>query len=48
MFDSLDETMKQDELKQTSSTERIVRYIVIAAASVILFGGLILGVQMLS
>jgi hypothetical protein len=48
MFDSLDETMKRDELKSSSSTERIVRYVAIAVASVVLFGGLIYGVQVFS
>ncbi len=48
MFDSLDDTMKRDELAASSSKERIVRYVVIAVASVVLFGGLIVGVQMFS
>jgi hypothetical protein len=48
MFDSLDETMKRDELKSSSSTERIVRYVVTAAAAVLLFAGLVYTVRILS
>jgi hypothetical protein len=45
MFDSLDEQMKHDEQEQSSAKERILRYIAIGAASVLIFGGLIVAVQ---
>ena len=45
MFDSLDDTMKKDDA--TSKKERYIRYAVIAIASIVLFGGLVAGVQML-
>jgi len=48
MFESLDDTMKRDDDQTSSKQERMIRYVVIATASVILFGGLIVGVQMLS
>jgi len=34
MFDSLDEQMKHDEREQSTTKERILRYIAIGAASV--------------
>ena len=43
MFDSLDDQMKADLNKESTSTERMVRYAVIAVTSVILFGGLFFG-----
>ncbi len=48
MFDSLDDQMKADLNKESTSTERMIRYVAVAVASVILFGGLIFGVQYLS
>ncbi len=48
MFDSLDDTMKRDDQSAVSKRERYIRYAVIAVASIVLFGGLIAGVQMLS
>jgi len=48
MFDSLDEQMKADEKKESSSTERIMRWVAVAIVSVLVFGGLYLGVTMLS
>jgi hypothetical protein len=47
MFDSLDDQMKRDELKESSSTERWLRWAVVAVVSVLLFGGLYYGVRML-
>ena len=46
MFDSLDEQMKRDERAQTTSTERMIRYVAVAIASVLLFAGLYFGVRM--
>jgi len=47
MFDSLEDQMKQDEQKESTPTERYIRWAVIAVVSVLLFGGLIYGVRML-
>ena len=48
MFDSLDEQMKRDLDKESSKSERMVRYAAVAVVSVLLFGGLMLGVSWLS
>ena len=47
MFDSLDEQMKHDLEKQTSSQQRILLWIAIALASIVIFGGLYFGVSRL-
>ena len=47
MFDSLDDQMKKDLERESTSTERMIRYAVVAIASVLLFGGLYLGVRLL-
>lgn len=46
MFDSLDDTMKRDELRESSKSERLIRYAAVAIASVLLFGGLYLGIRL--
>jgi hypothetical protein len=48
MFDSLDDQMKRDEERTTTKKERMIRYAAIAVTSVLLFGGLYLGVSLLS
>lgn len=45
MFDSLDEQIKKDENKQSTTSERVLRYLAIAAVSVLIFGGLVIAVQ---
>jgi hypothetical protein len=45
MFDSLDEQMKRDEQEQTSTKERVLRYVAISAVSVLVFGGLAIAIQ---
>jgi hypothetical protein len=45
MFDSLEEQIKKDENKQSSTRERILQYLAIAAVSVLIIGGLVLAVQ---
>lgn len=45
MFDSLDEQLKKVESQESTRKERILRYIAIAAASVLIFGGIIIAVQ---
>jgi hypothetical protein len=47
MFDSLADRIREDEHKEVNSTERIIRYVVIAVVSVVIFGGLYYGVRML-
>lgn len=47
MFDSLDDQMKADLAKESTPTERMVRYAVVLVASVLIFGGLVLGVRFL-
>jgi len=47
MFDSLDEQMKHDAKEQTSTRERVLEWVAIAAVSVVVFGGLYFGVSML-
>jgi hypothetical protein len=45
MFDSLDEQMKHDEHEQTTTKERVLRYLAICGVSILVFGGLIVAVQ---
>ncbi len=47
MFDSLDEQIKHDLEKQTSSKQRLLLWIAIALASIVIFGGLYIGVSQL-
>ena len=47
MFDSLDETMKKDAKEQTTNSERLMLWLAVAAASVLIFGGLYFGVRVL-
>lgn len=47
MFDSLDDQMKLDEQKESTRTERMLRWAAVAIISVILFGGLYYGVRWL-
>lgn len=47
MFDSLADQMKHDEQVQISAKERMLRLFAIAVLSVLVFGGLYYGVQMM-
>ncbi|HEU0123798.1 MAG TPA: hypothetical protein VFQ91_24920 [Bryobacteraceae bacterium] len=47
MFDSLDETMKKDAKEATSNSERMMLWLAVAAASVLVFGGLYFGVRVI-
>lgn len=47
MFDSLEEQIKLDAHKSSSNTERIVRWVLVAAISLIVFGGLYWGVHIM-
>jgi hypothetical protein len=46
MFDSLDDKIKEDDKAETSRNERVVKGVVIAALSILLFGGLYLAIRM--
>jgi hypothetical protein len=47
MFESLDEQIRTDEHKSVSNTERVVRWLLVVAIALIVFGALYLGVQMM-
>ena len=47
MFDSLDDQMKHDAALETTTKERVLRWIAVGIVSVVLFGGLYLGVRLL-
>ena len=47
MFDSLADRMKHDEDLEVPSTERYIRWAAVLVLSLLLFGGLYLGVRML-
>ena len=47
MFDSLDEQMKHDAAQATTKGEQAVKWVVVAALSVLLFSGLYFAVRVL-
>ncbi len=47
MFDSLDDQMKVHEQKESTPTERYLRWVAVAIISIVLFYGLYQGVRML-
>lgn len=47
MFDSLDDQMKVDAAKETTKGEQAVKWVVVAALSVLVFGGLYFAVRVL-
>jgi hypothetical protein len=47
MFESLADRIREDEQREINRTERIVRWVVIAGVSIVLFGGLYFGIRML-
>ena len=47
MFDSLADRIREDEHKEVNTTERTIRWVVIAVLSVLVFGGLYYGIRML-
>jgi len=47
MFESLDEQIKLDAHRSASNTERLIRWALIVLLSVIVFGGLYLGVHLM-
>jgi hypothetical protein len=48
MFDSLDEQIRKDENRVTTSGERMMRYALYVLAAAVVMGGLILGVHMMN
>ena len=47
MFNNLDDQITNAEATDSTQTGRLIRYLVVAVASVVLFGGLFLGVWLL-
>jgi hypothetical protein len=47
MFDSLDEQMKKDLDRESTKKQRLLLYLVVAVASILLFGGLYYGVRLI-
>lgn len=47
MFDSLGDRIREDDHKEVSRTERVIRWAAILVLSILLFGGLFFGVRML-
>jgi len=47
MFDSLTDRIREDEHKEVNQTERVVRWLVVAVLSILIFGGLYMGIRML-
>lgn len=47
MFDILSDQMKRDEHLQISNSERLVYWLVVVIVSVLAFGGLYFGIQVL-
>jgi hypothetical protein len=46
MFDSLEDQIRKDDNRVTSSKERMMRYALYVLAAAVVFGGLIVGVRM--
>lgn len=47
MFESLDEHMKNDDRLETTTRERVLRWIAVAVVSVLVFSGLYYSVKLL-
>ena len=47
MFDSLADRMKQDDQVEGASKQRLVQWAIVLVLSVLLFGGLYMGVRLL-
>ena len=47
MFESLDDQMKHDAAAETTKREQAVKWVVVAALSVLVFGGLYFAVRVL-
>jgi hypothetical protein len=47
MFDSLADRIRQDERREVNNTERYIRWAAVIVLSLVLFGGLYMGVRLL-
>jgi hypothetical protein len=47
MFETLDERMKHDAKAESTNRDRVVKWVVISAVSLAVFGGLIIAVRFL-
>ena len=47
MFETLDERIKHDEKEETSSKERLIKWVIVGVVTLAVCGGLYLGVHML-
>jgi hypothetical protein len=47
MFDSLADRIREDEHKEVNATERYIRWAAVIILSIVLFGGLYMGVRLL-
>jgi hypothetical protein len=47
MFETLDDRMKQDDKETSTPKERMLKWVLVGIVSIILFGGLYMGVRLL-
>ena len=47
MFDSLADRIKEDEHQAVNNTERLIRWAAVIVISIVLFGGLYMGVRLM-
>ena len=47
MFDSLDEQMKHDDIIETTSSQRLLKWAAVIVISIVVFGGLYLTIQLM-
>ncbi len=47
MFDSLADRIREDDHQQVTNTERYIRWAAVIVISIVLFGGLYMGVRLL-
>lgn len=47
MFDSLSDQMKHDLDQETPKSQRIIEYVLVAVVSIVIFGGLYMGIRFL-
>jgi hypothetical protein len=48
MFDSLSDQMKHDLDEQTPRSQRLIEYLLVAVVSLVIFGGLYMGIGLLN
>ena len=47
MFDSLSDQMKHDLDEHTPKSQRLIEYLLVAVVSIVIFGGLYMGIRFL-